>query len=99
MNEERLCHSFDRHSASRHDDTIKHRQPLLVSLMIFVLFVIESGLSFTSVGQNAIRSPEHTIPGLLSTLKYIFADLKNVIKNMSCGHSRDDVLHAAHRVG
>lgn len=36
--------------------------------------------------------------GFLSTLKYIFAESKNVIKNMSCSCSRDDILHAVHRV-
>lgn len=38
-----------RYSASRHDDTVRHIQPLVVSLMIFVLFVTEPVLYVTSV--------------------------------------------------
>ena len=47
--QERLHHSFDRHSASRRDNTVKHSQLMLASRMIFLLFVTEQLFSVTSV--------------------------------------------------
>lgn len=51
---EKLCHSFDHHSTSRRDDTVKHWQSLFIPLMKFVLFVTEHMLSVISVRAAAV---------------------------------------------
>ena len=67
--------------------------------MCCLSFQFEQLQRIASASETAIRSLEYTVPWLLSALKYIFVESKNVIKNMSCSHSRDDVLRATHRVG
>ena len=51
--QESLGHSYDRYNASRRDDIVRHLQSLVISLMIFVIFVTEPVLSLTSVGAGA----------------------------------------------
>ena len=51
--QESLRRAYDRHSALRRDDSVGYLQPLVVSLMIFVLFVNEHVMYVTTVGASA----------------------------------------------
>ena len=49
--------------------------------------------------EAAIHNPDTTPARMMKTIKYIYAEMKKVIKNLSCGRSTDDVLHIGHQVG
>lgn len=50
------------------------------------------------IGGSALRKGGHTVRGLLGLVKSMYDDAKQIVKNLSCGPTSDDVLWDAHRV-
>ena len=60
---------------------------------------LERALRVQSALEATLRSPDRTLAGYKKVLKHISAEMKKIIKNLSCGHSTDDVLRIGHQVG
>ena len=59
----------------------------------------ERAVRVQSAADEAQLSPDRTPAVYKKVLKHISAEIKKIIKNLSCGRSRDDVLRIGHEVG
>ena len=60
---------------------------------------LERAQRLQSASDDALRSPDRTPTGYKKVLKHISAELKKIVKTLSCGRSRDDAPRIGHEVG
>nr|ADB85400.1 putative mutator transposon protein [Phyllostachys edulis] len=65
----------------------------------FDSYKLERAQRILGASEVAIGNPDRTSAGMLKTLRYVIAELKKIVKNLSYSRLRDDVLHIGHQMG